>query len=333
MAFQLEKDDKTVEDNIIEPKKNKTKDIISAILIIALLATWGYILWDRNNTKELLQQKDNLISTTSTERDQLQKELNDATTRYDLLKTSNAEKDSVINLKDQEIVKKQIKIKSLLSKINASATELSEAKDLILSLNSDIEGYKAQIALLEQQKAQLTKENAVVTADRNRIQKDFDSSVEQLKNRDKTIDVGSTLHASNFHIVGLNEKNSGKIKETTTAKKVDKLKISFDLDENMITQSGSKNLYIIITDPSGKVLSDESLGSASFKTRDGNILDFTEKMEINYIQNQRQTISFNFKAPSVFLIGDYKIEVYNNGFKIGQGVCPLKKVVYSGRRH
>ena len=36
------------------------------------------------------------------------------------------------------------------------------------------------------------------------------------------------------------KKASGKEKRTSTAKKVDKLRISFDLNENMIAQSGNK---------------------------------------------------------------------------------------------
>jgi hypothetical protein len=48
-------------------------------------------------------------------------------------------------------------------------------------------------------------------------------------------------------------------------------------------------------------------------------------LEINYTQGQRQTISVDWKQNSDFETGDYKIEVYNNGFKIGEGIRSLKK--------
>lgn len=305
-------------------KKNKSnKSLLLALLLIALLGTWGYIIWDKNNTKELISQKDNAISATSTQRDELQKELEDATIRYDIIKTSNTKKDSMIDVKDREIQNKRKKINSLLAKANASQAELAEVKLLIASLNTDIEGYKAQIVLLESQKEELTKANQNLSTQRDNIQKDFDSSMEELKNRDKTINIGSTLHASNFAIVAIDEKGNGKVKETTNAKKVDKLRISFDLDENMITPSGAKKLYIIITDPTGKVITTEE--SDKFNTQDNGFLDYTQQMEINYTKNQRQTVSFDWKSGSKFTIGDYKIEVYNNGFKIGQGIRQLKK--------
>jgi DNA repair exonuclease SbcCD ATPase subunit len=305
-------------------KKNKSnKSLLLALLLIALLGTWGYIIWDKNNTKELITQKDNTISTTASQRDELQKELEDATIRYDIIKTSNTKKDSLIDVKDREIQNKRKKINTLLAKANATQAELAEVKSLIESLNTDIEGYKTQIALLEGQKEELTKANQNLSTQRDNLQKDFDSSMEELKNRDKTINIGSTLHASNFSIVAIDEKGSGKLKETTNAKKVDKLRISFDLDENMITPSGAKNLYIIITDPTGKVITTQE--SDKFNTQDNGFLDYTQQMEINYTKNQRQTVSFDWKSGGKFTIGDYKIEVYNNGFKIGQGIRQLKK--------
>ena len=317
-------DDSTLIDAQAGEKKNKSnKSLLLALLLIALLGTWGYIIWDKNNTKELITQKDNTISTTASQRDEFKKELEDATIRYDIIKTSNTKKDSLIDIKDREIQNKRKKINTLLAKANASQAELSEVKLLIASLNTDIEGFKTQIALLEGQKEELTKANQNLSTQRDNIQKDFDSSMEELKNRDKTINIGSTLHASNFSIVAIDEKGNGKTKETTNAKKVDKLRISFDLDENMITPSGAKNLYIIITDPTGKVITTEE--SDKFDTQDIGFLDYTQQMEINYTKNQRQTVSFDWKSGGKFTIGDYKIEVYNNGFKIGQGIRQLKK--------
>jgi len=73
-----------------------------------------------------------------------------------------------------------------------------------------------------------------------------------------------------FNILGSwwKEKN-GKEKETVKAKKVDKLRITFDLDENRISTSGVKDLYISITAPDGTPVAVEALGSGKFTTRDG----------------------------------------------------------------
>ena len=111
------------------------------------------------------------------------------------------------------------------------------------------------------------------------MQKNYDSANQVIKQKEDVIDVGSTLHASDFTIEGVKEKKSGKEKVTTTAKRVDKLKISFVLDENRITQSGLKDIYVCITSPDGNPVSVDALGSGTFTTRDGVQRTFTKKLQ------------------------------------------------------
>ncbi|MGF2412574.1 Atg14 domain-containing protein [Ferruginibacter sp.] len=311
------------------PEKKNMRNLLTAGLLIALLGTWGYIIYDKNKTKETIQQKDMQLATTTTEKDELRKELDDATMRYDMIKTSSANmshsKDSVITQRDREIAEKRVKIQQLLTKANATKEELAQAKSLIASLNDDIVGYKTQIETLQGEKIVLIQEKETVTKERDVARKETEDAKTVIKEKEDVIDIGSTLHASNFSIAGINERRSGKEKTTTTAKKVDKLRISFDLDENRITQSGPKSIYICITDPKGKAVTVEALGSGMFTTRDGVEKAFTQKVEINYTQGQRQTINVDWKQNSDFETGDYKIEVYNNGFKIGEGVRSFKK--------
>jgi hypothetical protein len=327
MAFENYPDaGQTTTNTVVPPReKNNLRTVITGGLLVALLSTWGYIIYDKNKVKETLEQKETLVANTSTQRDQLQKELEDAAMRYDELKTGNAKKDSTITAKDREIAEKRAKIKQLLSNTNASSGDLAEARRLIVSLRSDIEGYKEQVALLTEQKTQLITEKAEVTKQRDRIRRDYDSSTLVIKQKESVIDVGTTLHASNFNIVGINEKRNGREKTTSTAKKVDKLRISFDLDENMIAKSGTKEVYVCITAPDGTPVAVEALGSGKFSDRTGTEIPYTQKIEVNYTQNKRQSVSVDWKQNSDFLKGSYKIEVYNNGFKVGESYKELKK--------
>ena len=313
---------------ILPPPQNKWRNYLTAGLVIALLGTWAYIIWDKSKTKEVIQQKELVISNTSNQKDQLQKELEDATMRYDMIKTSSANmlhsKDSTITRRDREIAEKRNKIQQLLSKVGATQAELAQAKTLIASLNSDIVTYKVKVETLEGEKIVLTQEKNMVIKERDKIIRDFDSATAVIKLKDEVIDVATTLHASNFSILGINERN-GKEKETAIAKRVDKLRISFDLDENRVAQSGLKNIYVCITAPDGTPLAVEALGSGKFSTREGEVKYFTQKLDVNYTQGKRQTLSIDWKQNSDFSTGDYKIEVYNNGFKIGEGIRSLKK--------
>ena len=302
---------------------NNMRTILTGVLVVALLGTWGYIIYDKNNNKEVITQKETLIASTSTQRDELQKELEDAAMRYDMLKSSNSKLDSTITSKDREIEEKRTRIQTLLNKSNATAAELGEAKRLIASLNGDLEGYRTQIEVLQGEKVQLTQEKQFVTQQRDRVRKDYDSATVVIKEKEDMLNVGSTLLASNFSITGINERGS-KEKTTSTAKRVDKLRISFDLNENMIAQSGNKEIYVCITAPDGTPVAVEALGSGTFSTRDGQQKFFTQKLDVDYTQNKKQTVSFDWKQNTNFSTGNYKIEVFNNGFKVGEASRPLK---------
>jgi hypothetical protein len=326
MAFENYPETEQSKTTVPAPTEKKImRSILTGALVVALLGTWGYIIYDKNKTQEKIEQKETIIATTSSEKEQLKQELENAAMRYDELKTSNARKDSTVTVKDREINEKRAKIQQLLAKVNASASELAEAKRLIQSLNGDIDTYKEEVYVLQQQKTQLISEKAAVVQQRDKYQRNYDSSTLVIKQKEDLLNVGSTLHASNFNIVGVNEKKNGKEKITDVSKRVDKFRISFDLDENMISESGTKEIYVCITAPDGNPIAVQALGSGTFSTRTGQEIPYTQKLDVNYTQNKRQNVSFEWKQNSDFQKGNYKIEVYNNGFKVGEGYKDLKK--------
>ncbi len=106
--------------------------------------------------------------------------------------------------------------------------------------------------------------------------------------------------------------------------RVDKLRITFDL-ENRITPSGSKDVFVSITAPDGTPVAVEALGSGKFVTRDGVEKLFTKKVQVEYNQGEKKTVTVEWKQNSDFKTGNYIIEVYNNGFKVGEGIRNFKK--------
>jgi len=58
--------------------RNDYRNIITGALVVILLGTWGYIIWDKNKTKETTQQLTSQIVTSDSSKNELQRELNDA---------------------------------------------------------------------------------------------------------------------------------------------------------------------------------------------------------------------------------------------------------------
>lgn len=306
-------------------KSNSGRNALIAILVIALLGTWGYIIYDKNKSRQEKQDLTTQIVNSDSSKNELQRELDDAALRLDALKTSNVKADSLLKTKDKDIDDLRSRVQSIINNRNATKAQLAEAQRLIAQLKGNIEMYTAQIDSLQNANAQLTATNKEVTRQRDVVQHSYDSANTVIQHKDTVIDVGSTLEASDFSIEGIKEKSSGKEKVTSNAKRVDKLRISFTLDANRITPSGPKDIYVSITDPSGNPVSVDALGSGTFTTRDGVQKPFTKKIQVNYVQGQKQPVKVEWSQNSRFQTGQYKIEIYNNGFKIGEGVVSLKK--------
>jgi hypothetical protein len=306
------------------PRKDN-RGLIYGVLIAALLGTWGYIIYDKSKTKEVIQQKEVQYAALDSSKNMVQKEYDDALLRLDAMTSSNSRLDSLVKTKDKELDGLKSRINTLVKKSNASKADLAEARKLIGELNGKVDGYLKEIERLQGENQQLTKDKEVLTTQKTELQTNLAATDSAKKIAETKVDIGSTLHASNFKLTAINEKSGGKEKTTSSAKKADKFRISFDLDENMITPTGSKDLYIIVTDPAGKVVSEQGLNSGTFTTRKDGDKPFTNKVAVDYETGVRKAVNFDLKQTDKYVQGAYKVEVYQNGFKIGEGTTTLKK--------
>jgi len=308
-----------------QPKDNRK--LIYGVLIAALVGTWGYILYDKNKSNEKLAQVTTQYTAADSSRTAVETEYNDALSRMDSLTGSNTKLSGELASRKSEIDDLKKRIKTELGKKNA---DLKKAHLMIDELNGKITDLLAQVDQLKQENQTLTVANTSLTAQRDTltVQK---AQVEQNlatteAEKEHVEDVGSTLHASNINIAALDIKHGGKEKTTSTAKRADMFRISFDLDENRVAPSGSKELYVCVTGPDGQPITIPANGSGSFTTREEGDKVFTNKVDVNYEQGKRMPVSFDWKPENgKYQTGDYKIEIYQNGYKIGEGVKSLKK--------
>jgi len=242
--------------------------------------------------------------------------------KYDSVTVANNDMSGKLTSKQTEISKLKAEINRILKNKNATQSELARAKTLIEELNGQIETLQAENTRLTGENQTLTAEKTQLIVEKDTLTANLVTTQAEKKVLEETVDVGSTFSASNIAIIPLNEKNGGKEKETTTAKKVDKLVVSFDV-ENRIAKSGPADMYIMVTAPDGKVISTDGTGG-TFTTREEGDKTFTSKLTVPYEQGKRQNVQLPLTQDK-FQTGDYKIQVYHNGFKIGESVRTLKK--------
>ena len=222
--------------------------------------------------------------------------------------------------KTNEIQKLKSNIGNILKKQNATNKELAEAKTLIAELNTKVTGLVADLEKAQAENKQLTAKNEDLTNQNSTLNTNLSSTT---KEKERLQDIGSTLHASTFNIESLRVREDGSERKTTNAKRANTIRISFQLDKNKITPSSNQDIYVCLTSPDGK-----AVGDASLSTREDGQRTYSNKLTVQYVQNAVLPVNFDIKQTSKLTEGEYKVEVYNNGFKIGEGKTTLRKGLF-----
>ncbi|PWT71017.1 MAG: hypothetical protein C5B59_18945 [Bacteroidetes bacterium] len=307
-----------------QPPKKDFKNLIIGILAAGFLGTWGYLLWNNNKQEQVQQQQQTQIAKVTDEKGQLQKNFDDALVRLDSLTGTNNKLQGQLNERQTEIGKLKVEIRNILKKEKLSESERKKAEDLIKELNDKISNLEQEVARLTTENQQLTADKTQLTQDKEKLTNDLQTTTTAKQDLEKKVDIASTLNASNIAITPVKDKKNGQEKVTTNAKKVDKLVISFDV-ANRIAQTGQTDVYVCITGPDGKPISVPSLGSGTFTTREEGDKVYTAKVPVDIEAGKTKSVQFAWKQNTPFAKGDYKIEIYHNGFKIGEGTKELKK--------
>ena len=308
----------------VEAPKNNYKNAIIGALAVALIAVGGYAIVDKNKKTEVIHQQETTIAKVSDEKSDIQKSFDGSLARLDSMGSLNKSLEAKLSDKNKEIAKTKTEIRTILNKKNASVSELGRAKDLITYLNDKISLMEQDVARLTQENKNLNNDKIVLTKDKEKLTQDLTTTTAIKQDLEKKVDIASTLNASNILIKALKIKRNGKEKETTTAKRVDKLLISFDVN-NRIIQTGSTDLYVCVIGPDGKAIAAEKLGSGTFTTREEGDKAYTTKLPVNLETSKNKNVEFAFAPGQRFVQGSYIIQIYQNGFKIGEGKRELKK--------
>jgi hypothetical protein len=297
------------------PQKKKQSSIIYWVVIGVLLIVCIYLGVTRQKAIQGGQQTAQQLDSVITEKDTLQQNFDAASQKIDQLMSENVKMDSAMQGSQKEIFNLKAQIKSILSNSRATADQLKHARELISELKGKTRSYEERITELEKENASLTSENKVLAQER-------DSTVTRNIALKK---VGSVLHASNIRMEPLHRKNNGREKETTKARRVDLLRITFDIDENRIADDGTKQLYLRISGPDGNILSNAGNNSGWINLADGTSVNYSVLREIPLTKGQPvKDITVDWNQTGDYQRGSYTIDIYNEGYKIGSGSVTLR---------
>ncbi|HLF46698.1 MAG TPA: hypothetical protein VI548_09745 [Chitinophagaceae bacterium] len=307
-----------------QTKSKNYKNLIIGVLTVAFFGTLSFYLIEKNRSKKAIEDQQAQIALVTDEKSEIRKSFDESLVRLDSLSEINTKLNMELSDKNKEIASAKSEIRSILNKRNVSVKELGRAKELIASLNEKIFSMEQDMARLTQENQTLSQEKVVLIQEKEKLNQDLIVTTEVKDNLTKKVEIASTLNASNITITPVNVKKNEKEKISSTAKRVDKLVISFDVN-NRIAEQGMTDIYVLITGPDGQLISKEELGSGTFVTREEGEKLFTTKVALEIEPATKKLVEFSFKPGTDFIEGNYTIQIYQNGFMIGEGKRELKK--------
>jgi hypothetical protein len=307
-----------------QPPRSNSKNLIIGLLGAAVLVSAGYAIYSNNNEHAVQQTQQTQIAKVVDEKGSIQKNFDDALVRLDTMAGVSNKMQGMLTSRQNDITKMKIEIRNILKKEHLTEAEKKKAQDLIVELNGKITGMEQDVARLTQENQNLNQDKTQLTQDKEKLTTDLQTSTTTNEDLTKKVDVASTLIANNIMITAVQDKKNGQEKVTDKAKKVNKLNITFDVT-NRIAASGETDVYVCITGPDGKLISIPAMGSGTFDARDDSAKAFTSKVPVEFESGKPKSVQFSWKQDTGFQIGVYKIEIYHNGFKIGEGTKELKK--------
>lgn len=313
-----------METNNQEPRKGFNTNILYIGIIAVLAALSIYLFLSKNKTETQNEDLTTQVETAATDMGELETEYNAALARLDEMKTQSVQMDSLLAEKSSEVEELKAKIQGILKDKNASKEKLAEANRLIKELNSKMNTYQEQITALKQENIQLTEDKKNLIDEKNQVTEEREVLKEEKKSLEKTVEVGSVLHASGIKMNVINMRKNllgkEKEKETEKANKADLIRIAFDLDDNRISESGEKIIYICVYGPDGKVS-----GNSSFRLSDGSEKKYSVSKTVPYRQGEKTYgVTTEWRPVGDFVKGNYKVEMYHMGYKIGSETVSLR---------
>ena len=291
--------------------------ITIGVLVLVIIGSWIYF---SSSKVDIITTYDNKIAVIDSAKAKIQAEFIEVSAKADSLTNQNTSLQGDLLDKSNQIQKLKSNISTILRKQNATDVELAEAKTLIADLNGKVTNLFADLSKAQAENKDLSAKNEVLNTTNTTLNTNLTATQ---KERERLQDIGSTLHASTFSIQALRIKDDGTEKITSSTKRANTIRLSFQIDRNKITPTGAQELFVSITGPDGKAFNE----TGKIDTREDGAKAYSNKVSVQYEQNKELPVSYDIKNVS-FTEGEYLVEIYHNGFKIGEGKTKLTKGLF-----
>lgn len=307
------------------PQKSKTNGALLAALIImtGLAGVASYLYFDQKKVSEnqevTISERVEELSTTRVKLDSISTALDAKIAEVQKLggDISELEKVKAQLEEDKASLKRgnRVSLAKYDAKIKQYEAFLTEKDTLIANLQRENVTLATNVKVLDE-------ENTGLKTERQKLADSVTTVVSKNEELSNKVTRAAALKAQNVKVYAVNSRGKVKEDDSYKAKRLDKIKLVYTLLDNPLTKEEPKDVYVRVLDPTGAVVSDMANGSGTF-TVDGNETIYTTKQTINY-NNNGQNVELLYTRGIPYKPGKYTVELYSEGFRIGQGQFAIR---------
>lgn len=302
----------------VSKKEDNNTNKILIVIIILLSIALGVTLWQFFDLRKENAQKGSEIELINDERGDLQEDLESMLNELDTMETTN---DSM----KVELSNKKAEIEGLLAKVKDKDYSIYKLKKETKTLRTIMRGYVVTIDSINTLNVGLRNENTEVRKTLSVERTKAKALQKTNENLSSTVELASRLDASNIKVFGVNVKRDMTGKETDRARRSDKIRMCFTLDENRVAKVEKKTLYLRIIAPDGLILSANDSQDSRFEFNGGKGY-YSDKLEVAYDRNAKE-YCLDWAKPNEeyeMLAGKYQLFIYAEDYEMGSVSYELK---------
>jgi len=299
------------------------RDIRSLLLVLlstGLVATWVYHIYDKarySKVKTVIPVTD--TTAIGNMRDSLQKvyaeKVNDLDLKLDSTLSTTDSLQVQLGRRVDEINRLKSEISRVLKNPNANASQLKEARQMMIELEERVEELHNQNTSMESEKQGLVVKLEQMTGEASKMEQSIRRLDEENKDLREKIKSASVFMVSALHFTAVAVRND-KDQETAQSKKADKFVASFILQNNLSALMNAE-VFVVITQPDGHVLQSSTWDSGTFDTKTEGKKNFTRRIKFDYEKGEQKHLIFSLDTDN-FQKGIYTLQLWHMGVLIGE---------------
>jgi uncharacterized protein YoxC len=303
----------------MEQKSNKTVKILLALSLVVNIALIIFVITLNNQNDEKAQKIDELTGVVSTRDSEIVAKTQELETMGQDLERIRQEREN-LGLQNDSLDKQISNLNSFIAQLKKTnkldSKKRKELEELVAKLREEITTKDYEIAQLRTANDSLNSSVSNLTHEKRRLGDSLDLTSKELA-------YASILKAEGVKVTALKENGKEMDQEEYKQSKIDRIKITFVLADNKAAKKNLKKFYVALVPPSGTPFSDPINGGGVVNLADGTEAEYTLSQDLSF-DNSNQKLSFLLSKGFNYTPGQYKIHVYSEGHKIGEGGFNVK---------